>query len=339
MKLKKVIGVTVAVVLVCGGIAGGLYAYKSYQGKQLVAEVQPVSYINWGYWGDSETSYGMVTNDSSQEIYLESSRTVKEVFVQEGDTVAIGDPLMEYDTAELRIEIERKKLDINNTENNIAMTQHELEILKNAKPVDKTPPSIDTHKVAELEKLDEEMNNVPPTDTVDSRINNYITAGSLPYGAKTDAEGKIISPAGTREDPYIYYCNPKAYVYGSFYNSIRATEESNGKYVEFYVCQKDTNGKMVMTTVEAPDGSGTIQVPAIDTNVTPNPVVLDGNSIPASYDESMAWYILTGEAYVPPASLADQYMSEFMENATDWEEPKGYTAEELAKLIPEKESA
>lgn len=338
MKLKKVIVAVVSITVIAGAVVGGIYAYKNYQQGKIVAEVQPVSYINWGYWGDSETSYGMVTNDSSQEIYLADSKTVKEIYVQEGDAVKKGDPLLAYDTAEVQIEVERKKLDISNLENNIAKVAHDLEILKNAKPVDKTPPKIDTSKVAELEAEDEKLNNKPEKDALDSRIHNYITPESVPYNAKISATGEVVYPAGTKAEPYIYYCNADAYVYGGFYNAIRATEgKSDGKYVEFYVCRKDASGKMVTASVASADGSGSTLAPVIDTAITPNPVVIDGNSIPAAYDESKMWYIFTGEEYVP-ISLTDIYMSDFMENATDWNEPDGYTLEELTKLIPEKES-
>ena len=60
-----------------------------------------------GAWGTGETrktSYGTVTNDSSQEIYLDDSRMIKEVYVEKGDEVQKGDPLLAYDTAELQIE-------------------------------------------------------------------------------------------------------------------------------------------------------------------------------------------------------------------------------------------
>ncbi|MDD6057615.1 MAG: efflux RND transporter periplasmic adaptor subunit [Clostridiales bacterium] len=338
MKKKKVIGIIVAVAVVGGSAVGGAYAYKSYQAKKLVAQVQPVSDLIWGYWGDSATSYGMVTNDSSQEIYLESSKSVKEVYVEEGDEVAVGDPLMEYDTAELQIDIERKKLEIKNLENDIAVAQHELEKMKNSKPVDKTPPSIDTNKMQELEKQDAERNQISALDKVDNRIYNYITEGALPYGAVTDAEGKIVSPLGTKEDPYIYYCNANAFVYGSFYNSVRFTEGKNdGKYVIFRICKKDAEGKMV--TVKKPSATGEmVEEPVVDTTIANHEVIFDGGGIPASYEAGTAWHIFTGKEYVPPTSLADKYMEEFMEHATDWREPEGYTVEELLKLIPEKES-
>ena len=48
MKLKKVIAVIVTLAVVFGAVGGGIYGYKYYQNKNLVAEVQPVSNINWG---------------------------------------------------------------------------------------------------------------------------------------------------------------------------------------------------------------------------------------------------------------------------------------------------
>ena len=356
MKIKKVI-ITVAVVAVVGAAAaGGVYAYKSYQQNQLVAEVQRVGNISWGYWGDSATSYGMVTNDSSQEIYLADSKTVKKVYVEEGDTVEVGDPLLEYDTAELRIEIERKKLELSNIQNDIAIATHALETLKVTKPVDKTPPFLDTDLQQKYEEINATQNRMPEKDVNDSRIYNYITETSLPYNAADN-------PKGTKDDPYIFYCNKDAYVYGSFFNSIRATENGgDGKYAVFYVCKKDSSGKMVFATVpvsgdntgtpgdsqdtestetventeNAQNGRASSSQPVLDGSVSPNTVSFDGNNMPIIYDSERMWYIFTGEEYVPD-SAADNYLDDFFNSAMEWEEPVCYTKEELAQAIWEKE--
>lgn len=340
MRIKKIIAITLGIVIPVGGIVGGIYGYKSYQQKNLVAEVQPVSNINWGYWGDSQTSYGMVTNDSSQEIYLADSKKVKQVYVEEGDTVKVGDPLIAYDTAEISIEIERKKLDIATTDNEIAMASNKLNVLKQSKPVDKTPPKIDTKKLEEYEAQDEINNSIPETDVVDNRIQNYLTETSIPYNVTRDAvTGELVYPAGTEDDPYIYYCNANAYAYGSFFNSIRPTADGKpGKYVKFMVCKKDETGKMVMTEASVgPDGATIPPQPVVDTGVTLNTAELNGNSIPADYDTSRMWYVFTGGEYIP-TSLAAEYMDKFMENATDWEMPKGYTEEELVRELADTEN-
>ena len=51
MKIKKVIAVIAGIAVTLSAAVGGVYGYKSYQDKKLIAEVQPVSNLNWGYWG------------------------------------------------------------------------------------------------------------------------------------------------------------------------------------------------------------------------------------------------------------------------------------------------
>lgn len=345
MKIKKVIAVAVALAVTGGAVYGGIYAYEAYQSENLVAEVQPVSSINWGYWGDQETSYGMVTNDSSQEIYLENDSRVEEVYVEQGDEVKTGDALIKYDTSEIEIEIKRKELDISITANSIAKAQRALEVLKQTKPVDKTRPEIDTSKYDDTKKKEEEAKelSLPETDEKDSRIYNYVTASSVPYNAK-EADG-------SEENPYIYYVNKGAYAYGSFFNSIRPTSSSGeGKHVVFIICKKDSKGKILMEssaveeTVETTETTETSEepektiyetlIPVPDDSVSPNTKTFDGNGLTA-YDSDRMWYIFSGEEVETDSSLQD--LLDSIEEEQEWEEPEGYSETELAAAIEEKE--
>lgn len=345
MKIKKVIAVAVALAVTGGAVYGGIYAYEAYQSENLVAEVQPVSSINWGYWGDQETSYGMVTNDSSQEIYLENDSRVEEVYVEQGDEVKTGDALIKYDTSEIEIEIKRKELDISTTANSIAKAQRALEVLKQTKPVDKTRPEIDTSKYDDTKKKEEEAKelSLPETDEKDSRIYNYVTASSVPYNAK-EADG-------SEENPYIYYVNKGAYAYGSFFNSIRPTSSSGeGKHVVFIICKKDSKGKILMessaveemvetteTTETSEEPEKTIYemlIPVPDDSVSPNTKTFDGNGLTA-YDSDRMWYIFSGEEVETDSSLQD--LLDSIEEEQEWEEPEGYSETELAAAIEEKE--
>lgn len=345
MKIKKVIAVAVALAVTGGAVYGGIYAYEAYQSENLVAEVQPVSSINWGYWGDQETSYGMVTNDSSQEIYLENDSRVEEVYVEQGDEVKTGDALIKYDTSEIEIEIKRKELDISTTANSIAKAQRALEVLKQTKPVDKTRPEIDTSKYDDTKKKEEEAKelSLPETDEKDSRIYNYVTASSVPYNAK-EADG-------SEENPYIYYVNKGAYAYGSFFNSIRPTSSrGEGKHVVFIICKKDSKGKILMEssaveeTVETTETTETSEepektiyetlIPVPDDSVSPNTKTFDGNGLTA-YDSDRMWYIFSGEEVETDSSLQD--LLDSIEEEQEWEEPEGYSETELAAAIEEKE--
>lgn len=358
MKLKKVIAVIVTFAVIIGAAAGGIYGYKSYQKKNLVAAVQSVSSLNYGYYGDSETSYGVVTNDSSQEVYLDDSNKVEEVFVSKGDTVKEGDPLLQYDTSEAEIDIQRKNLDISTTENSLAKAQRALETLKNTKPVDKTRPSTANSastyinkKLQELERQEKYIESLPEKDSKDSRIYNYVTEDSEPYNKDT--------ADGTRENPYIYYCNKDVYVYGSFYNSLRPKKKSDGtytdgKYVKFIICKKDSDGKMMFESIETGDevvddsteSDGDIKEvtvqryePVADDSISPNVKDVDGSTMPMNYDDSRMWYVFSGEEVGKSLQdLLDELENENTWDEDDWEEPEGYTEKELAEAVNDKET-
>ena len=137
MKKKVVIAILI-VVLAGGGITGGVVGYRAYQNSKLVAEVQSVSMLNSGFWGGSMESDGTVTNGQQQDVYVSTEQTIQKVFVTEGQEVSEGDPLLQYDMTNIDLAIEMKKLDIQTTENNIAVVQKELEKLKNTKPISTT---------------------------------------------------------------------------------------------------------------------------------------------------------------------------------------------------------
>ena len=64
------------------------------------------------YWGDSRESYGPVTTDKIQTVFLSDTQTVTEILVQPGDTVKKGDVLMTFDTTLDDLALERKRLDV-----------------------------------------------------------------------------------------------------------------------------------------------------------------------------------------------------------------------------------
>lgn len=357
MQLKKVLIFLVSVGLVCGATVGGVAVYKNYQTEKTIAGVVSVSEICWEYDGEAETSYGMLTNDAAQEIYLDDSVKVETVYVQKGDTVAVGDALLKYDTSAVESEIQQKEIELEAMNTSLEKAKHELEVLRQTTPVNKERPEVssfyeeeDTEENSEETETEVVQDELPEKDEKDERIYNYLTEEAVPFNAG-EADG-------SSQDPYIFYVNKDAYAYGSFYNSMRGDEEEEGKCFIIAICQKDENGKMVFgpsqeeveyveQIIENEQESLTEEeinemraeamhtnVPQLDSSLSKNEIYINGNSLPTEYDDDRRWYIFSGEE-VEEGSL-EQWIEEVQE-AEEWEEPEGYSAKELAEAITEKE--
>ncbi len=142
---KKLLLSLVAVVLV-GAIGAGIWA-ASRGGSEPVG-VYPFEYIGMTeYWGDSQESYGPVSSDKIQTVYLSDTQTVTEVLVAVGDTVKKGDVLMTFDTTLSGLELERKRLDMEKAKLQLEIANQELMDIRNLKPMqdwdDYHPPVIE----------------------------------------------------------------------------------------------------------------------------------------------------------------------------------------------------
>lgn len=141
---KKKVGIIIGVVvLVAAATVGGLYFSGKIGHKAGGSEdkvfVQTVSTVMSQYGGDNNRYSGVVEPQGSWDVNKDGDRTVKEVFVKEGDEVKEGDQLFSYDTEDLALQLEQQKLELENIANEIAgyNTQiAELQTEKAAAPAD-----------------------------------------------------------------------------------------------------------------------------------------------------------------------------------------------------------
>lgn len=127
---KKVIIIPICIVLVICLVAGSVLTVMRMNASKKVIEVVPVNMLTTQDYSDSSSSYGNVTSDVSQTVYLESDATVQEIYVQEGDEVTVGSPIMQYDTTLMQLDIESKKMDIQKLDLNINQTTKDIQSLK-----------------------------------------------------------------------------------------------------------------------------------------------------------------------------------------------------------------
>ena len=132
-KRKKLLLAVTALVL-AAAIGAGIWF--GVRGRGEPVNVFPFRYIGMTeYWGDNQESYGPVSTDKIQTVYLSDTQIVTEIKVAAGDTVKKGDLLMSFDTTLTDIALERKRLDVEKLKLQLEDAQDRLREIRNMKPM------------------------------------------------------------------------------------------------------------------------------------------------------------------------------------------------------------
>lgn len=137
---KTVISVTagVAAAAILGGVVFGL------RGRGESVGVYPFSTVGMTeFWGDNQESYGPVTTDRIQTVFLSDTQTITGVQVKEGDEVKKGDVLMTYDTTLSELQLERKRLDVEKANLQVREAREELARINQLKPMESVDVEVD----------------------------------------------------------------------------------------------------------------------------------------------------------------------------------------------------
>ena len=132
---QKKIFLSVIALVLAAAIGAGIWFGTRGSGDPVY--VYPFDYLGMTeYWGDSQESYGPVSTDKIQTVYLTDTQTVTQVLVSQGDQVKKGDVLMTYDTTLSELELERKRLDVEKQKLDLKEAQAQLDRIRNLKPMD-----------------------------------------------------------------------------------------------------------------------------------------------------------------------------------------------------------
>ena len=148
---------------------------------------------------------GVVEPQETYAVNRDENRTVGEIFVEEGDEVAQGDPLFTYDTEEIRLSISQAELDLEGIQNQLATLQEQLGTLqeekKNAGEEEQYSYTVqiqsveldirsqennEAKKQAELDNLKKTLDNATVTSAVAGTVQEINETGSYDmYGNPT----------------------------------------------------------------------------------------------------------------------------------------------------------
>lgn len=127
---KKII-----IAVICAGVAalagtGIWYGVKKMD--QTKVDVYPVADLKQQIWGMSTSIDGTISSSVTQEVHLMDKQIVDQVYVQEGQEVVEGTPLLSYDMTLVNIDLEMEKINKEQLLVKKKGLEKELEKLKNA---------------------------------------------------------------------------------------------------------------------------------------------------------------------------------------------------------------
>lgn len=207
-----------------------LVGIKFYLNSTNKIDVNSVSTLNTGYWDNPSTSTGFVSNSDTQSVLYDASKTITQVFVQEGQQVNAGDPLLSYDLTTLQSAVDTSQLDVEKAQNAITLAEHELKKLLNTTPIPDVveEPEIQDHTPAPLPGVPaKDGNGFYPYVLSLSQAEKNFTAYKI-YYASTTSEAPEKGP------------NEEA----SLWKEERETKESNNTcwyWIEYTYTDSSTN--------------------------------------------------------------------------------------------------
>lgn len=151
-KRKKLIWIPIVVLLIAGIVAAVILLPTKELSPVYVYSMNDylAGYMSWE--GNNSTSYGNVSTDRIQPVYLTETQTITEVKVTEGQKVKKGDVLFTYDTALSDLNLQKADLEIQQKKINLKNAQEELAQIRKMKPIVYHKPPATTATTKPLEE-------------------------------------------------------------------------------------------------------------------------------------------------------------------------------------------
>lgn len=136
---KRVSTVIITLIIICALAGGGFLLYKQFSGgassRSEKVFVQKVSTINTVTGADlfSNSFAGVIVAQKSVDVKYDTTKTIDELLVSDGDSVKKGDKVLTYNVEAIQIEIDAAKLEVEKLENSITTNENEIKQLEEEK--------------------------------------------------------------------------------------------------------------------------------------------------------------------------------------------------------------
>lgn len=351
-KAKKILIITCCIVIAAGGTVSGFEIRKSYKYDHTVIPVVPVSLLSsQGYFDNSQTELdATVTQGNLQSIQKDDEKLIKKIYVKKGSKVKKGDPLVEYDTEKLKIDVELCKVEIAKDDDDIKSAEKKLAQYKKLKPsssalsktssvsgktanadnVEDIYDITDDDTSDETEETSESPSETESSDTEDDYDSDYIENIS-----------QASSGSGTSSDPYVFDCSQDTVISSGFLSQIK----SDGLNARFDVSDGDS---FLYSLILSGDG---VLDASSDFSISSLVTVGSDGSLTIGYSVSIRAKITTkqvasststddegnDDSDLDDEEIDDNYGDDYF-GAYGGDSGDSYTAADLKQMISEQES-
>ncbi len=205
MKKKVVIFISI-VFVIAAFVTGAFFIWKGDKVKKSegLCYVESVANITGSGMTWNNRYMGVVETQEVTKVQKDSEKVVKEIFVQEEDTVKAGDKLFEYDTDEMTLKLRQLELELTSYYNNISTMYDQIETLTAERET--APEEQKIEYTSQIQNLQAQINQASydasakqlEIDRQNTAINN-----SVVY-APVDGVISSINDQDTPQDPYAY---------------------------------------------------------------------------------------------------------------------------------------
>jgi HlyD family secretion protein len=189
--MKKKVIIIIGILAITGVVAVGaiFLGNKSGGSSGVGTYVESVSVLSGiqGNLGLQNRFSGVIEPQSTLEIKLDTTKTIKELYVEVGQNVEVGTPLFAYDTGEMEMNLNQGKLELDRIANEILSTNRQIATLEsekaNASSEDKLGYTIEIQnlqnsiKRAEYNKTSKELEITKLQKSIDTAAINSTMVG------------------------------------------------------------------------------------------------------------------------------------------------------------------
>ena len=168
-KIKLPVIILVAAAALIWMVYGILVLIRANSSPVNVYSVKDITFDS--QWASQSETQGKITADRMQTVYISSTQIVNEIYVNEGDEVKKGDPLISFDTTLTDMQLKRQEIKVSQLDLEIQQAERDLRI-------------INTYRVGSPVVHTETAENLP--------VYEY-------YGVLKTERGR-----GTPDDPYVF---------------------------------------------------------------------------------------------------------------------------------------